>query len=177
MRKKLCWVFLATLVLAAPASAQKQIETAFEFGVGYGSPAVSGNSGFSGGGGGIRDMVTLLIQSDDYLFESGIGIDFASDTVFGWMVRGAARPFLVGNVLIHTGAEFSLHTNSILSFEPNGSTSLGTMTSLGFLIGVSHQITDRINGSVNVYPLSFTFGGSDTITSIGAARLGAHFLF
>ena len=175
MRKKLCWVFLATLVIAAPASAQKQIETAFEFGIGYGSPAISGSAGAIGG---VRDMVTLLIQSDDYLFESGIGVDFATDTVFGWMVRGAARPFLVGNVLLHTGAEFSLHTNSILSSGSTaGSVSLGTMTSLGFLVGVSHQITDRINGSVTVYPLSFTFGGNDTVTSIGAARLGAHLLF
>lgn len=173
MRKKLCWVFLATFVLAAPASAQKQIETAFEFGIGYGSPAISGNAS-----GGIQDMATLLIQSDDYFFESGIGFDFATDTIFGWMIRGAARPFLVGNVLIHTGGEFSLHTNSILSEGgTQGSVKLGTMTTLGFLIGVSHQITDRINGSVNVYPLSFTFGGFDTITSIGAARLGAHFLF
>jgi hypothetical protein len=179
MRKKLCWVFLATLVLATPASAQKQIETAFEFGIGYGSPAISssGGGGF-GGGGGIHDMATLLIQGDDYLFETGIGLDFGGNTVFGWMVRGAARPFLVGNVLIHTGGEFSLHSNSIASAGSTaGSTKIGTMTTLGFLIGVSHQITDRINGSVNVYPLSFTFGGFDTITSIGAARLGAHFLF
>jgi len=167
MRKKLCWVFLATLMLAAPASAQKQIETAFEFGIGYGSPAIAG--GLSAG---INDMATVLIQGDDYLFETGIGIEFGGNDVFGWMVRGAARPFLVGNVNIHTGAEFSLHTNSILD-----GTGLGTMTTLGFLVGVSHQIADRINGSVQVYPLSFTFGGGSTITSIAAARLGAHLLF
>ena len=169
MRKKLCWVFLATLVFAAPASAQKQIETAFEVGLGYASPAVSPNAGT----GGIQDMASLLVQGDDYLFETGIGLSFGGDTVFGWLIRGAARPFMVGNVLIHTGAEFSLHTNSIIKSDGT----IGTMTGLGLLFGVSHQITDRINGSVNIYPLAFTFGGSDTITTIGVAKLGAHFLF
>lgn len=173
MRKKLCWVFLATLVIAAPASAQKQIETAFEVGLGYASPAVSSNVGT----GGIQDMASLLVQGDDYLFETGIGLSFGGDTVFGWLVRGAARPFMLGNVLIHTGAEFSLHTNSVVKANSAGALELNTMTSLGLLFGVSHQITDRINGSVNIYPLAFTFGGNDTITTIGAAKLGAHFLF
>ena len=168
------WVFLATLVIAAPASAQRQVETAFEIGLGYASPAISTNVGT----GGIQDMASLLIQSDNYIFETGIGLSFGGDTVFGWLVRGAARPIMLGNVLIHTGAEFSLHTNSVLkSGGTTGSVELGTLTSLGFMFGVSHQITDRINAEVHVYPLAFTFGGFDTITTIGTARFGAHFLF
>ena len=168
MRKKLCWVFLATLVMAAPASAQKQVETAFEFGLGYASPLVS-----SSVGAGIQDMASLIIQSDNYYFETGIGLSFGGNTVFGWLARGAARPFMIGNVLIHTGVEFSLHTNSTV----NSSGEIGTMTGLGFLFGASHQVSDRINVEVHVYPLAFTFGGTDTITSIGAAKFGAHFLF
>jgi hypothetical protein len=168
MRKKLCWVFLATLVLAAPASAQTQVETAFEVGLGYGKPAVRsilGSGGF--------DMATLLIQSDDYLFESGIALGFGADnTVFGWMIRGAARPLMIGNVLVHTGAEFSLFTNSTLDAD-----GAATLIGLGFMFGVSHQVTDHINGSVNVYPLSFSFGGADTLVDIGRATFGAHFLF
>jgi len=167
MRKKLCWVFLATLALAAPASAQKQMETAFEVGLGYGSPAVRNVLG-----GGNVDMATLLIQGDSYLFETGIGLGFGGDTVFSWMVRGAARPFLVGNVLIHTGAEFSLHTNSTVDAD-----GLGTLIGLGFLFGVSHQVTEHINGSVHIYPLSFSFGGFDTLVNIGTAKFGAHYLF
>jgi hypothetical protein len=169
MRKKLCWVFLATMVIAAPASAQKQVETAFEVGLGYASPLVSSSQST----GGIQDMASLILQSDNYFLETGIGLSFGGNTVFGWLVRGAARPFMIGNVLIHTGAEFSLHTNSTV----NSSGEIGTMTGLGFLFGASHQISDRINAEVHVYPLAFTFGGTDTITSIGAAKFGAHFLF
>ena len=176
MRKKLCWVFLATLALAAPASAQTQVETAFEVGLGYGSPAA--RSFLSGGN---FEMTTLLIQSDDYLFETGIGLGFGGETVFSWMVRGAARPFLVGNVLIHTGAEFSLHTNSTIeggdSSDPSQIGQPNTLIGLGFLFGVSHQVTEHINGSVHVYPLSFSFGGAETLVDIGSARFGAHFLF
>lgn len=167
MRKKLCWVLLATLALAAPASAQTQVETAFEVGLGYGNPVARNALGGSD-----FDMATLLIQGDDYLFETGIGLGFGGETVFSWMVRGAARPFLVGNVLLHTGAEFSLHTNSTVDAD-----GAATLIGLGFMFGVSHQVTDHINGSVHVYPLSFSFGGFDTLVNIGSARFGAHFLF
>jgi hypothetical protein len=167
MRKKLCWVFLATLVLAAPASAQTQVETAFEVGLGYGRPAVRSTFGT-----GNFDMATLLIQGDDYLFETGIGLGFGGDTIFSWMIRGAARPIMISNVSIHTGAEFSLHTNSTVDAD-----GVGTLTGLGLFFGVSHQVADHINGSVNVYPLSFSFGGADTLVDIGRATFGAHFLF
>jgi hypothetical protein len=150
---------LAGLLLVGPAWAQSQYQSTFELGVGYTRPATE-NTG----------MVRSLLQGDDYLVESGIGIRTGGgDTRFSWLVRAGARAFQLGNVRGHVGGEFSLHTNS----ANNGDTLIG----LGFLVGVSHQVADHLNLAVHVYPLAFDFGGTNTITKIGVGELGVHLLF
>lgn len=171
--QKISWVVLAVLLLANPAVAQNQFQTAFEVGIGYARPGI-----------GDFDMATLLIQSDNYFFETGIGIATNSgldgDTVLSWLLRAAARPIVLGNTLVHVGAELSLHTNG--TFETTGSgTSLRveatTLTSLAGFFGVSQPLNDHFNVALHVFPLAFGFGGDDTITKLATAQLGAHLLF
>ena len=163
--KTTSWVFLAVLLVAAPVAAQSQFQSTFELGVGYTRPTVED-----------IDMVSFLLQADDYFLESGIGFrtnsGYGGDTVFSWLVRAAARPFVVGNVRGHVGGEFSLHTNSA---SDNGDT--GTLIGLGFMVGASHQIADHLNIAVHVFPLAFDFGNTDTITKIGVGEFGIHLLF
>ncbi|MFQ5600789.1 MAG: hypothetical protein ACE5G2_09580 [Candidatus Krumholzibacteriia bacterium] len=171
MMKKMCWVVLATLLVGGPASAQSQFQTTFEAGIGYGRPGI-----------GQFDMVTLLLQSDDYLFESGIGFDingseFNGDTVFSWIIRGGIRPILLGNTIVHVGGEFSLHTNSTVDPTEAPGDQVETLIGLGVLFGVSQPLTDHLNFEVHVLPIAFAFGGNDTITKIATAKLGAHVLF
>ena len=154
-------VFL-TLLLAGAAAAQSQYQTTFEVGIGYGRPGI-----------GRFDMATLLVQSDKYLFESGIGIDVngenGGDTVFSWLIRGASRAIVLGNTVVHIGGEFSLHTNS--------TSDDGTLTSVGPFFGTSYGVTDHLNVAVHVFPFVFAFGNPDTVMQIAKAQLGAHLMF
>lgn len=172
--KQVSWVLLASLAIAAaPAAAQSQFQSTFEFGVGYTRPAA-----------GDIDMASLLIQADDYFVESGIGIRTNSgvdgDAVFSWLVRGGLRPFLLGNVTGHIGGEFSLHTNSAVKLEgsgPGARLEPNTLLGLGFYAGVSHAVADHLNVAVHVYPFVFEFGGEDTVTKILVGEFSAHILF
>ena len=164
--KRLHWITLATLALAAPAAAQSQFETAFEVGVGYGRPGI-----------GDFDMATMLVQGERYIFETGLGIATNSgvggdDTVVSFLLRGGVRPITLGNTLVHVGGELSLHTDS----APDGSGS-ATLTCLGLLFGTSYALSDHFNVAVHVFPFVFGFGGDDTITKFATAQLGAHLLF
>lgn len=171
--KKFTWVLLASLTMAAPVAAQSQFQSTFEVGIGYTRPA-SGDI----------DMASLLIQADDFLLESGIGIRTNSgvngDAVFSWLLRGGLRPFLLGNLTGHVGGEFSLHTNSTVKIE---NTVLGpraepnTLLGLGIFAGVSHQVADHLNLAVHVYPFAFEFGGEDTVTKFLVGEFSAHILF
>lgn len=164
--RKISWMVLAILGCAAQAQAQSQFQSTFELGVGYTRPATEN-----------IDMVSFLVQADDFLAETGIGFRTNSgqhgETVFSWMVRGGFRPFTLGNVTGHVGAEFSLHSNAAL--QDDGSS--GTLIGLGLMVGVSHQIADHLNLAVHVFPLAFDFGGVATVTKIGVAEIGAHLLF
>ena len=163
--KKWCVIVGMMLVGAGAASAQSQYQTSFEAGIGYTRP---GAGGF--------DMMTLLLQSDSYLFETGIGIDFNGgsngDTVFSWLLRGALRPAVAGNTIIHAGAEFSMHTNS--AFDPPD---IGSLSTVGILFGASHPLTDHLNFEVHVFPVVMEFGNEETVTRFLTAQLGAHILF
>ena len=153
------------LLLAAPAAAQSTFQSSFQVGVGYTRPAVEN-----------IDMATLLLQAEDFLIETGIGFRTNSgvggDTVFSWLVRGAARPFLVGSLTGHLGGEFSLHTNSAVD---NGETS--TLIGLGILTGVSTMVVNHLNLAVHVYPFELEFGGDETVTKFLVGEFAAHFLF
>ena len=159
------WCVLAVVMLAGTAQAQSQYQTAFEVGVGYTRP---GAGGF--------DMATLLLQGDAYLFETGIGLDFNDapngDEVISWLVRGALRPAMAGNTIIHVGAEFSIHSNS--AFEGGN---FGSLSTVGILFGASHPLTDHLNFEVHVFPLVFEFGNEETVTRFLTAQLGAHIMF
>ncbi|HZM17245.1 MAG TPA: hypothetical protein VFE28_14685 [Candidatus Krumholzibacteria bacterium] len=155
------WIVIAVVMLAGAAQAQSQYQTAFEVGVGYTRP---GAGGF--------DMVTLLMQGDDYLVETGVGLKADGETQFSWLIRGALRPAMAGNTILHVGAEYSLHTNSAV--EAGELTSLSTV---GLLFGASHPLTDHLNFEVHIFPLVFEFGGDDTVTRFLTAQLGAHILF
>ena len=164
--KTISGLALAILLAAAPVAAQSQFQSTFELGVGYTRPAVES-----------IDMVTFLLQADDYFLESGVGFRTNSglngdDTVFSWMVRAAARPFVIGNVRGHVGGEFSLHTNSA-----SDGNDIGTLIGLGLLVGASHQFADHLNIAVHVYPVAFDFGNTDTVTKIGVGEFGIHLLF
>jgi hypothetical protein len=162
--KRTFWGLLVLLACARPAAAQSQFQSTFELGVGYTRPAVER-----------FDMVSLLLQAPDFFLESGIGVRTNSgfgDTVFSWLVRGAVRPFVVGNTTGHLGAEFSLHTNG--TADSGGSS---TLIGLGFLVGVAHPLTEHLNFAVHLYPIALEFGGTDTIAKLGVAELGAHILF
>jgi hypothetical protein len=157
----------AGLLIAAPVRAQSQFQSSFELGVGYTRPAIES-----------IDMASFLLQADDFLLETGIGIRTNSgaggdDTVFSWLVRAAARSFQLGNVRGHFGGEFSLHTNAAV----DESGEIGTLIGLGFLIGASHQLADHLNAEVHVYPITFEFGGEDTVAKIAVAEVGVHLLF
>ena len=172
MKKMAFWTLLASLVIAVPAAAQSQYQSTFEIGVGYTRPSTEN-----------IDMVSFLLQADDFFVETGIGIRTKAgltatgpgggDNVISWLVRGAARPFMIGNTTGHVGAEFSLHSNSTLDDNGDPSTLLG----FGVFVGVAHQVTDHFNLAVHVFPLSFGFGGKDTVAKIGVAEIGAHILF
>lgn len=173
MKKTAFWTVLVSLVIALPAAAQSQYQSTFELGVGYTRPSTEN-----------IDMVSFLLQADDFFVETGIGVrtkaGIASvsgpgggDNVISWLVRGAARPFVIGNTTGHIGAELSLHSNSVL--DDNGDVS--TLMGIGVFCGVSHQVTDHFNLAVHVFPLSFGFGGRDTVAKIGVAEIGAHILF
>jgi len=153
------------LLLAAPAAAQSTFQSSFQVGVGYTRPAVEN-----------IDMATLLLQAEDFLIETGIGFRTNSgvggDTVFSWLVRGAARPFLVGSLTGHLGGEFSLHTNSAVD---NNETS--TLVGLGLLTGVSTMVVNHLNLAVHVYPFELEFGGDETVTKFLVGEFAAHFLF
>jgi hypothetical protein len=163
--KKLHWITLATLVLAAPAAAQTQYETAFEIGVGYGRPGI-----------GDFDMATLLVQGEGYIFETGLGIasnvGAGDDDILSFLLRAGLRPITLGNTLVHLGGELSLHTNATAD---SGESS--TLTSLAVLFGTSHALADHFNVAVHVFPLVFGFGGDNTITKFLTAQVGAHLLF
>jgi hypothetical protein len=150
--KRTFWILLATLACARPAAAQSQFQSTFELGLGYTRPATES-----------IDMVSALLLADDFFLETGIGVrvngGLNGDTMFSWLVRGAARPFLIGSTSGHIGAEFSLHTNA--TADADGTS---TLVGLGFLIGASHPITDHLNFAVHLSPIPFEFGGSDTIT-------------
>lgn len=166
MMKKACWVLVASLLTAAPAAGQSQYQTSFEFGLGYTRPAVEN-----------FDMVSLLVQGEDYFLETGLGVRInegvRGNNIFSWLVRAGARPFMLGNTMGHVGGEFSLHTNATV--DKNGEAK--ALIGLAFLFGVSHNLTDHFNVAVHVYPLSLEFGGPKTVTKIGVAELGAHILF
>jgi hypothetical protein len=156
---------LVALALPAAASAQSQFQGTFELGIGYTRPAVER-----------FDMVTGLLQAQEYFIESGIGFrtnsGFGDETVFSWLVRAAARPFVIGNTTGHIGGEFSLHTNSAIDDgEP------GTLLGLGLLIGASHPITDHLNFGVHLFPIAFEFGNEEGVFKFGVAELSAHILF
>lgn len=170
MKKTAFWTLLASLVIALPAAAQSQYQSTFELGIGYTRPSTEN-----------IDMMSFLLQADDFFVEMGFGIRTKAglpgpgggDNVISWMVRGAARPFVIGNLTGHVGAELSLHSNSVL--DENGD--VNTLLGLGIFFGVSHQVTDHLNLAVHVFPLAFGFGGADTVTKIGVAEIGAHLLF
>jgi hypothetical protein len=159
-------LFLLVIALATPALAQSQFQSNFELGVGYTRPATEN-----------VDMVSFLLQADDFLVESGIGFrtnaGLNGDTVFSWLVRGGIRPFTLGNVTGHVGGEFSLHSNSTIQDDGD----VGTLIGLGLLVGASHQFADHLNFAVHIFPLAFEFGGADTIVKVGVAEIGAHLLF
>ena len=159
---KSCGIAGVMLLLAGAAGAQSQYQTTFEVGVGYARPGI-----------GRFDMVSLLLQSDKYLFESGIGIDIngenGGDTVFSWLIRGAGRAITLGNTLVHIGGEFSLHTNS----TSDG----GSLTTVAPLFGTSYGVTDHLNVAVHIFPIVFAFGNPDTVVQIAKAQLGAHLMF
>lgn len=172
--KMVSWLLGACLLAAVPARAQSQFQSTFEMGVGYARSVAGG------------DMVSALLQADDFLIETGVGIrtnsgaltvrnnqSYGGDTVFSWMVRGGLRPFVLGNVTGHVGLEFDLHTNSAVD-ENND---IGTLLGLGFLFGASHAVADHLNLSVHVYPIAFEFGGEDTVAKLLTATFGAHLLF
>ena len=163
--KRTFWVLLATLVCALPAAAQSQFQSTFGLGLGYTRPSVER-----------LDMISALLQAEDFFFETGIGVrtnaGIGGDTVISWLVRGAVRPFVVGNTTGHIGGEFSLHTNSVQ--DANGSS---TLLGLGFLVGVSHPITEHFTFGAHLFPVAFEFGGNDTIAKIGVAELSAHIMF
>ena len=161
------WCVMGAVLLAGvqAASAQSQYQTAFEAGIGYTRP-----------GTGRFDMLTLLVQGDEYVFESGIGLavngGLNGDTAFSWLIRGGFRPLAAGNTLIHVGGEFSVHTNSAV--DAGGVKSL---SSVGFLVGASHPLSDHLNFEVHVFPFLLEFGNSDTVTRLLTAQVGAHILF
>ena len=156
------WCVIAVVMLAGQAAqAQSQYQTAFEVGVGYTRP-----------GAGQFDMVTLLMQGDDYLVETGIGLRVDGETQFSWLIRGALRPAMAGNTILHIGAEYSLHSNSAIK-----SGELTSLSTVGVLFGASHPLTDHLNFEVHIFPLVFEFGGDDTVTRFLTAQLGAHILF
>lgn len=158
-------MLLVVLAIAVPAGAQNQYQSTFELGIGYTRPSTEN-----------FDMVSFLLQADDFFVESGIGFrtnsGFGSDTVFSWLVRGGLRPFVLGNVTGHVGAEFSLHTNSAVDND-----GVNTLIGLGFIVGGAYQVADHLNLAVHVYPLAFAFGGEDSITKIGVGEFGIHLLF
>jgi hypothetical protein len=164
--KTISWVIIAGLLHAPATYAQSQFESTFEVGVGYTRPATES-----------VDMVSLLLQADEFFFESGIGVrsnlQGRDDTVFSWLVRGGGRVYQLGNVKGHVGGEFSLHTNS--AFDEGGG--LSTLIGLGFLVGASHALADHLNVAVHVYPFAFEFGGEDTTTKILVGEIGLHMLF
>lgn len=164
--KKWCAIVVTGMLFGAGvAEAQSQYQTAFEVGIGYTRP---GAGGF--------DMATLLMQGDDFLIETGIGLDMNgglnSDTAFSWLLRGALRPAMAGNTILHVGAEFSMHTNSAVKDDD-----IGSLSTVGILFGASHPLTDHLNFEVHVFPLVFEFGNDETVTRILRAQLGAHILF
>ena len=167
--KKVLWVLLACVAVAAPAAAQSQYQTTFEFGLGYTRPSVEE-----------FDMVSLLMQGDDFYFETGLGFrlnaGYGDNNILSWMLRAAARPIVLGNTTVHVGGEFSVHTNATVRTE-NGQQKAKPLIGVGALFGVSHPITDHFNVEVHVYPLAFDFGGEKTITKFGVAETGAHILF
>lgn len=167
--KKWWMIVVVMLAGAGAASAQSQYQAAFEMGVGYTRP---GAGGF--------DMATLLMQGDQFYFESGIGIDvnggYNGDTVFSWLIRAAARPVAAGNTLVHVGGEFSLHTNSALK-SVGATTETKTLSTVGFLVGASHPLSDHLNFEAHVFPFVLEFGNTETLTSFLKAQIGAHILF
>jgi len=175
MMKKAFATFLVLLGGALPAAAQSQFQSTFELGIGYTRPATEN-----------ADMVTLLMQAEDFFVETGIGIRSnagvilstpsglqGGDTVVSWLVRGAVRPFVVGNTIGHVGVEFSLHSNSAIDSDG----AIGTKVGLGIFLGVSHPLTDHLNFAVHMFPIAFEFGSKDTITKIGVAEMSAHVIF
>jgi hypothetical protein len=168
MMKKISWVWVvaACLAVAVPSAAQSQFQSTFEIGVGYTRPATEN-----------MDMLSFLVQADDFFVESGIGLrtnaGLGGDSVFGWMVRGGMRPFKLGNVRGHVGGEFSLFSNSTVNGDGDPATLLG----LAFLVGGSYQVADHLNLAVHLYPLAFEFGGADTVTKLLVGEMGIHLLF
>jgi len=175
MKKTAFGAFLAVLAMVLPAAAQSQFQSTFEVGLGYTRPSTEN-----------VDMVSLLLQADDFFFETGLGIRTKAgvvavtptgtkgpDNVVSWLLRGALRPFVVGNTTGHVGLELSLHSNSAI----DDNNDVGTLIGLGVFAGVSHQVTDHINLAVHLFPVSLGFGGKDTVTRIFVAEIGAHVLF
>lgn len=163
-----CWIGLVMLASALPALAQSQYQTTFEVGVGYARPGIGG-----------FDMVTLLLQGDEFLVETGLGFEIngsrvdPDQTTVSWLLRAAARPVVAGNTIVHLGGEFSLHTNATI--DSNGDVT--TLSSVGLLVGASQQIADHLNVALHLFPFVLDFGGRDTGVSIARAQLGAHILF
>lgn len=160
------WIVLAVVAIVTPTTvaAQSQFQSTFELGVGYTRPAVER-----------FDMVSLLLQAPDFFVESGIGFrtnSGAGETVFSWLVRGAARPFLIGSTTGHIGGEFSLHTNA--AFDNDGPS---TLIGLGLLVGAAHPITEHLMFGVHLFPIAFEFGGEDSVAKFGVAELSAHLMF
>jgi hypothetical protein len=162
------WMVLAMLACAATAQAQSQYQTTFEVGVGYARPGI-----------GRFDMMTLLLQGDDFIFESGLGFDIngspqdSDKSTVSWLIRAAARPVVSGNTIVHVGGEFSLHTNA----ARNSDGEIKTLTSVGLLIGVSQQVADHLNVEMHIFPFVLDFGNPDTGVRLVRAQLGAHMLF
>ena len=124
MKKTLgCWMVFAMLACSS-AQAQSQYQTTFEVGLGYARPGIGG-----------FDMVTLLLQGDEFLVETGLGFEIngspvaSNETTVSWLLRAAARPVVAGNTVVHLGGEFSLHTNA--TRDDNGDVTAGTIAETG----------------------------------------------
>ncbi len=163
--KKWCVIVAVVLASVQAASAQSQYQTAFEAGIGYTRP-----------GTGEFDMLTFLLQGDQYYVETGIGFTvnagYNGDNVFSWLLRGAVRPIAAGNTIIHVGGEFSLHTSSAVD-----GADVNSLSSVGLLVGASHALSDHLNFEVHVFPFVLEFGNTETVSRLLTAQVGAHILF
>jgi len=166
---RICSALILTLILLLMVPTDgESASRGGRLGFGYSSYPVSG--GFGGGNG---DLATIRYSSYQFYFEGGFRMVDAGDTQLTFGSKVAMTPWEYRGIPFELGGSIAFVTDG--TFNEDGEAA--TLIHLGFFTGFSALITDEVSVGAAVYPLSFGFGGAETVTDFFSPAFNIHFFF